>query len=293
MTTHTPTLFETPLWNYFKQLSSIPRESGNESGVREFLLSWAKKHNFTALVDKVGNVIVKVPATKGMENLKPLALQGHMDMVCVKGEHSTHDFEKDPISLLIDGDFLTADDTTLGADNGIAIALIMDLFSDEKAAHGPLEAIFTIEEETGLTGAFDLDGSLVDSRRMLNIDSEEEGIFFIGCAGGNEVDGEITIEREPLFDQSTLYEMELSGLLGGHSGGEIHTQRANAIKLITRFLYSISKEHQLQIVSMNGGSKRNVIPSSCKAVVALPSSLSIEAEISSFLEEVTNEYKKD
>ncbi|MDC7244769.1 MAG: aminoacyl-histidine dipeptidase [Sphaerochaetaceae bacterium] len=284
-------LFNKPLWKYFKQLSDIPRESGNESGVRQFILSWAKEHDLEALVDKAGNVIVKAPATAGMEHVEPLALQGHMDMVCVRGENSSHDFTKDPISLVVDGDILSADDTTLGADNGIAVALIMDLLSDRSASHGPLEAIFTVEEETGLTGAFELDGSLIDSRRMLNIDSEEEGIFFIGCAGGNEVDGKLRIERQPLSDHSVVYDVELSGLLGGHSGGEIHTQRGNAIKLLTRFLYSISEQSPVRIVSIQGGTKRNVIPSSCRATVAVSDSLQMKDAVSSFVQIISNEYR--
>jgi dipeptidase D len=289
-----PSLFNIPIWNYFKQLSDIPRESGNESGVREFLLGFAKEHNFTSLVDKAGNVIIKVPASQGKENLPSLALQGHMDMVCVKGEGSTHNFLTDGITLIQEGDFLHGDNTTVGADNGIAIALILDLFTDPKAVHGPLEAIFTIEEETGLTGAFDLDGSLIESRRMLNLDSEEEGVFLIGSAGGNEVDGTIPFDGKNItIENPDFFEIEVSGLLGGHSGGEIHTQRGNAIVFISRLLYSLTKSTPIQLVSINGGTKRNVIPSECKAVIALPSSgeKELSNQVISYIDILNNEFK--
>ncbi len=287
-------LFEIPVWNYFKQLSSIPRESGNEGGVREFLLSFAKEHKFTALVDSIGNVIIKVPATNGKEHLPPLALQGHMDMVCVKGEGSKHNFLTDGITLIQEGDFLQGDNTTLGADNGIAIALILDLFTDNKASHGPLEGIFTIDEETGLTGAFDLDGSLIESRRMLNIDSEEEGVFFIGSAGGNEVDGTLSFNKSEItLPNPEYFELEVSGLLGGHSGGEIHTQRGNAIVFITRLLYEFNKSSPFQLISINGGTKRNVIPSSCNAVIAISSQQKQQLKklVSSFAEVLKNEFR--
>ncbi len=288
------TLFDRPIWKYFKQLSDIPRESGNESGVREFLIAYAKEHKFTYHVDTIGNVIIKVPATKGKEHLPPLALQGHMDMVCVKGEGSNHNFLTDGIQLVQKGDFLYGDNTTLGADNGIAIALILDLFTDTKAVHGPLEAIFTVEEETGLTGAFELDGSLIDSRRMLNLDSEEEGVFLIGSAGGNEVDGVIDFERKEITSQdSEFYEIEVRGLLGGHSGGEIHTQRGNAIVFMSRLLFTLNTITPFQLIEIHGGTKRNVIPSSCKAVIAIPSNKREELNnlVSSFKDTLTNEFK--
>ena len=177
------------LWKIFNDISSIPRESGNEEGLRNYLLSWAKDHNIPAFKDKIGNVIMKVPATKGYEDRPSIALQGHMDMVCVKREGSKHDFTKDPIEVMTDGNIVYAKDTSLGADNGIACAIILDIFSDEKAEHGPIEGIFTVNEEVGLTGAFNIEEKDVSSRMHLNLDSEEEGIFYIGCAGGIDVVG--------------------------------------------------------------------------------------------------------
>ncbi|NCB00940.1 MAG: aminoacyl-histidine dipeptidase [Spirochaetia bacterium] len=287
-------LFDSPVWNYFKQLSDIPRESGNESGVREFLLAFAKTHNLSSAVDKAGNVIIRKGATKGKENVPSLALQGHMDMVCVKGEGSNHNFLNDGITLIQEGDFLHGDNTTLGADNGIAIALILDLFTDESAVHGPLEAIFTTEEETGLTGAFNLDGSLIESKRMLNLDSEEEGVFLIGSAGGNEVDGVLSFERSEIVQtHPESYEIEINGLLGGHSGGEIHTQRGNAIVFMTRVLYELQKATPIQLISIKSGTKRNVIPSSCKALIAIDNKdkEKLEEIITSYKEILTNEFR--
>ncbi|MDD3823143.1 MAG: aminoacyl-histidine dipeptidase [Sphaerochaetaceae bacterium] len=257
------------LWNFFLDLSRIPRESGNEKQVRTYLVNFAKQHGFAYHVDTVGNLIIKAPATKGMEHVPSLALQGHMDMVCVKDEGVDHDFATDPLTLVREGDWLKAKGTTLGADNGIAIALMLDLLTDETARHGPIEAIITVSEETGLEGAFGLDASKIDSRKMLNLDSEEEGVFYIGCAGGVETNASIPLERTPLQNGEILCEATVDGLHGGHSGGDIHLQRANSIVSLARFLRAAADEMELRLVSINGGTKRNVIPSVCKAVVAI------------------------
>jgi dipeptidase D len=254
------------LFSYFKDISDIPRESGNEEGVRQYLLKYAKDHNFKAKVDKIGNVIISVPASKGFENRSSVALQGHMDMVCVKTLDSNHDFTKDPISLQIDGDFLSAKGTTLGGDNGIAIAMALDVFSDENAKHGPLEGIFTVSEETGLTGAFNIEAENVKSRKLINLDSEEEGIIYIGCAGGIETQAKIEANKEELPLNYKGYKLSIKDLLGGHSGAEIHMQRANAIKLIARTLVDLKT---IRLESIDGGTKRNVIPSSCVTVFAV------------------------
>ncbi len=258
------------LWKYFLDISSIPRESGNETGVRNYLIEFANSHGMEHHTDKTGNVIIKAAATKGMEHLSSLALQGHMDMVCVKEEGVTHDFTKDPIILKRDGDWLKAEGTSLGGDNGIAIALILDLFTDPKAKHGPLEAIFTVEEETGLVGAFGLDPAFISSRKMINLDSEEEGVFYIGCAGGVEVNATIASHKEPIPNNESIWNITIDGLLGGHSGGEIHTQRANAISSMARFLRTAADLVPIRLVSIEGGTKRNVIPSICKATITIP-----------------------
>jgi dipeptidase D len=248
------------LWRYFSELSDIPRESGNEEGVRRFLLAFAKEHNLEALVDTIGNVIIRKQAYKGYENRPWVALQGHMDMVCVKEEGSNHDFTKDPIKLVRDGDFLKADGTTLGGDNGIAIALVMDILSDPSCKHGPIEAIFTVSEETGLTGAFNIEQKHVNSRLMINLDSEDEGVLYIGCAGGIEVRSSMPVTWTKVESASKAFILTANGMLGGHSGAEIHKQRANAIKVAARVLH---QGPDFQVCKAEGGTKRNVIPSVC------------------------------
>lgn len=256
------------LWNYFYEITQIPRESGNEQHIREYLISEAQKHNFEYAVDKIGNLIIRVDATTGYENYPSLAFQGHLDMVCVKDSGVEHDFAKDPIKIYRDGDWIKARGTTLGADNGVAIALIMDLFTDKSAKHGPLEAIFTVSEETGLEGAFGLDASLVKSRKMVNLDSEEESVIYIGCAGGVETSATFPVTFENLDQDKVVLEIELKGALGGHSGAEIHKERANAISGIARVCHNLVEEVPLKLLSINGGTKRNVIPNNCKAIVA-------------------------
>ncbi len=255
---------------YFYELSQIPRESGNEAGVQEYLIEFAKIHSLNYAVDSIGNVIIKKPASAGNEQVPSVAMQGHMDMVCVKDDDYIHDFLTDPIKLKIDGDILTAEGTTLGADNGIALAMVLAIFEDDTLVHGPLEGIFTISEETGLDGAFGLDISKVDSRRLINLDSEEEGIFYIGCAGGGEVVGTLEADWQPVPKGYSAWDLTLSGFLGGHSGAEIHTGRGNAIKSGVRFLKDISRKTPLHIASLNSGTKRNVIPSTFYSTFLIP-----------------------
>lgn len=275
------------LWSIFNEISSIPRESGNEEGIREWLLAWAKDHDIKALSDKTGNVIMYVPATPGFEALPPIALQGHMDMVCVKREGSSHDFTKDPIEVMTDGEKVYAKDTSLGADNGIAIALALDIFSDNEAKHGPLEGIFTISEETGLNGAYGIEEELIHSRRLINLDSEEEGVIYNGCAGGIEVDGEM--KAKWCDAEGEALAIKISGLLGGHSGGEINKGRANAINLFGRVLNRIPSS--FQIASLSGGTRRNVIPSTLEATVVVKDRELTKSIIKHVEEEVRNEYR--
>lgn len=259
-------LKEKRLWNYFNEISSVPRDSGKEDGIRAFLLDWAEKNNIEAVADAVGNVIMKKKATPGCENLKPIALQGHMDMVCVKRDGSNHDFTKDPIEIVEENGWIHARDTSLGADNGIALAMILDLFSDESYEHGPLEAICTVNEEVGLSGAFGLEKKYVSARKMINIDNEEEGFFCIGCAGGLDVTAEKKLIRRRV-EKGEAVSIEITNLLGGHSGSDINKGRCNAIVAFARLL-SILETYRL--VSIKAGTKRNVIPSSLKAVIVVP-----------------------
>ena len=275
------------LWSIFEELERIPRESGNEEGVRTWLLKWAEEHDIKAISDKVGNVIMYVPATEGYEDLPSIALQGHMDMVCVRRDGSDHDFSKDPIEVVTDGNIVYAKDTSLGADNGIAIATALDIFSDPDAEHGPLEGIFTVSEETGLTGAYGIEKELIHSRRLLNLDSEEEGIIYIGCAGGIEVDGKAKAKWTEA--EGDALKIKISGLLGGHSGGEIHKGRANAINIFGRLLNRIPGT--FQIASLCGGTRRNVIPSSLEAVILVKDRETVKSIASHLSEEIRNEYK--
>lgn len=274
-------------FDYFKQISQIPRESGNEAGIREFLLKWAAENNIKAVSDKVGNVVMYKEATKGYENVPPTALQGHMDMVCVKTPDSDHDFTKDPIKVYQDGDFLRAEKTSLGADNGIAIALIMDVFTDEESKHGPLEAIITVSEETGLTGAFNIDPSNISARKLINLDSEEEGVIFIGCAGGIGVTGTLNTKATPVPPNYKGISLNIDGLKGGHSGGEIHLQRLNAIKAMARILLDPINNDSVMLSSFNGGVRRNVIASTCEATILIP-----EINKENILNLIKTEYSK-
>lgn len=267
------------VWEHFYEISQIPRESGNEAGIRKYLEDFADKQHLFRQTDDTGNILMRKKASSGREHIPGIILQGHMDMVCVKEPGSAHNFEKDPILLVKEGDWLTADGTTLGADNGIALAMILAFLEEEDAVHGPVEALFTISEETGLDGAFGLDISMLQGRRLINLDSEEEGVFYIGSAGGGEIIGSAMPEWEA-FEQAeaaspeskklTAWEVTFTNFAGGHSGGEIHQGRANAVKEAVRFLKEITRNHSIQLISLNGGTKRNVIPSHCSAQFVIP-----------------------
>lgn len=284
-------LKERELWKLFEELSQIPRESGNEEGIRQYLLNTAKEKGFEAATDKAGNVVIYVKGTNGLENHAPLCFQGHMDMVCVKTDDSNHDFLKDPITIYTEDGYVKAKNTSLGADNGIAIAMALALSSDSSLAHPPLELLFTVSEETGLDGAFNLEGSLIKSRRLINLDSEEEGVIYIGCAGGVEVDVNYPVEFKQLTKPNyASYTLNISGLKGGHSGGEIHTERANAIKLLARILYPLQSVYLANIV---GGTRRNVIPSTASATFVVKDNLAIVVEtlVNKEIADIKTEYK--
>lgn len=271
---------------YFKELAQIPRESGNEKEVSDFLVNFAKERNLEVLQDEALNVIIRKDASEGYEDHPIVALQGHMDMVCVKEEGSDHDFEKDPIKLIEEDGWITADGTTLGADNGIGVAFAMAVLDDDSLKHGPIEAIITTEEETSMGGAGRLDLSQITAKYLLNIDSEEEGVLTIGCAGG--LDLEIEFDKEYEKAEGDFIEVGLKGFAGGHSGMEIDEFRLNANKTLGRLLEGIEG---LQIATINGGVKRNAIASSAKAVVAVPNKSDAIKLIEERIAEVKNEYK--
>ena len=246
-------------WYHFNEICKIPHESGNETALCEYLKGFAKELGFEAVSDSVGNLVIKKPA-QNSSSTKAVVLQGHMDMVCEKVPASKHDFAKDPIKPMIEDGWVTAQETSLGADDGVAIAASMAIMEAKDLKHGPLEFLFTISEETGLDGAKGLDAFLIDGRIMLNLDSEEDGILFVGCAGATDFEVKVPFNKVSVPEKSSGFEIKISDLLGGHSGLVIHFQRANAIKLLSRIFSELSKNVDVLISSIDGGTRHNVIP---------------------------------
>ena len=257
------------LWSNFYSLTRCPRPSKHEEAVRNFLVKWAKDKKIECRVDKVGNVIMTKPATKGMENRRPVVLQAHMDMVPQARAGKVHDFLKDPIETKIVEDWVYACDTTLGADDGMGVAAIMAIFESKTIKHGPLEALITTDEETGMTGAFGLKAGELKGEFLLNLDSETEGELYVGCAGGVDATMSIPYATEKAPKDYCAYRLTLGGLKGGHSGMEINTGRANVNKLMFRHLRWVAECGQ-RLVSINGGNMRNAIPRDAEAVIAFP-----------------------
>lgn len=260
------------VWNHFDQIRSIPRPSKHEEKIRAHLVAWAKERGFETRVDKIGNMVVSVPATKGHERAPILVLQAHMDMVHEKNADVTFDFAKDPIQLRIEGDWLYARGTTLGADNGIGLASALAIADDREAVHGPLEILITVDEETGLTGAMQLDASMVKGRRLLNLDTEELNAIYIGCSGGGNSEATIPVTRADAPAGTGYYEVRATGLRGGHSGMDIVLQRGNAVQALVRCLAAVPGEAGLRIATIEGGSAHNAIPREAFAVVAIKAS---------------------
>ena len=257
------------VWKYFAEIAKIPRGSKHEEKITKYVLDTAKKLGLSAKADKLGNVVVKKPASPGHEHRKSVALQGHLDMVCEKNKDTVHDFSKDPIELVRKGNFLTANGTTLGADNGIAVATNLAIMEDRSLFHGPLEFVFTIDEETGLTGAAGLQPGFVESRTLMNLDSEEEGAIYVGCSGGRDTVGTWKVALDAAPAGSTAAVLRVTGLKGGHSGLEIDKGRGNAIKLANRALLALG-DLGARLTSLDGGDKHNAIPREAEAVVWIP-----------------------
>jgi len=257
------------VWKYFEGMCNHPRPSKNEGKVADYIFSVGKSLNLETLRDTFGNVIIKKPATKGKENLKTVVLQGHMDMVAEKNRGVEHDFDNDPIQPYIDGEYVKAKGTTLGADNGIGVAAALAVLEDDSFEHGPIECLFTLDEETGLTGANNLDTKILNATILLNLDSEEEGTIYIGCAGGKNTEGEFTFKPEKTPD-GINYEIKVAGLQGGHSGLEIQQGRGNAIKILVRLLSHATEKHALSLGKIEGGNKHNAIPREAFAIVTIP-----------------------
>lgn len=258
------TLQPQSVWHYFYQLTQIPRPSHQEEAVQQYVLTEAGKLNLACERDAGGNIIVRKPASSGRENEAGVILQGHLDMVPQKNNDTVHDFSKDPITAYIDGDWVKATGTTLGADNGIGVAMILSVLADNALSHPPLEALFTASEETGMNGAKSLQAGKLNGQYLLNLDYEEEGELCIGCAGGVDGTYRISYQTEPC--QLSGYSLRVGGLRGGHSGVEIHTQRGNAVKILARILTETGIS---QIAEITGGNLRNAIPREAQAKIAL------------------------
>ncbi|MEJ5267366.1 MAG: aminoacyl-histidine dipeptidase [Bacteroidales bacterium] len=248
------------VWNYFYQISRVPRPSKKEEKIIKFLLDFAKEHNLEAKRDKAGNVLIKKPATPGMENKKTVVLQSHMDMVCEANKNTKIDFDNDPIIAYVDGEWVKARGTTLGADDGIGMAAQMAIFTDPSVQHGPIECLFTVDEETGLTGAFELEPGFFEGTILLNLDSEDEGEIFIGCAGGIDTTAYFKFTKEAVPAKSCAFKITVNGLKGGHSGDEIHKGYGNSNKIANRFLFLFTKKYNIRLSNFDGGNKRNAIP---------------------------------
>lgn len=259
------------VFKYFEEIASIPRGSGNEKQISDYLYNFAKNLGLEVFQDKELNIIIKKPGSKGYENSKPVIIQGHMDMVCEKNKETDHDFTKEGIKLIKKGDYIYADGTTLGADDGIAIAYALALLSDKTIAHPPLEILLTTDEENGMTGAMAINGDHLTGRQLINIDNEDEGFLLVSCAGGIATKSEFIADKEKISDK-VLYQILIRGLKGGHSGTEIDKGRGNANIIIGRILKSFEGEFDYNIVSINGGNKNNAIPREAEAVIAVDKS---------------------
>ena len=281
------------VWKEFQGIMGVPRPSKREEKMVAYLEKWAKDHKVEYKKEPCGNIIMSVPATKGMENRQTVILQAHMDMVCEKNGDKKHDFDKDPIEAVLKGEWLHANGTTLGADDGIGVAAALAVITDKNVKHGPLECIFTVDEETGLTGAEKLDPKDFTGRILLNLDSEDEGEIFIGCAGGMDTIVKIFYKLENAPEGYIPYDVKVSGLKGGHSGDDINKNLANANKLLTRILWQATNDYDLRIYDIQGGNLRNAIAREATAVVFIPKDCAkkFEAMVKKFEKSFKNEYQ--
>ncbi|MCK4546565.1 MAG: aminoacyl-histidine dipeptidase [Candidatus Eisenbacteria sp.] len=258
------------LWQHFEEMTKLPHESGNEAAMAAYLSEYAQKKGWKVEKDRTGNLLVRVPASPGHEGAPVVILQGHMDMVCEKNSDVEHDFLKDPLKLQLVGDWVKASGTTLGADNAIGMAASLAAAEDRSVVHGPLELLFTVDEEVGLTGAGKIGKGWLKGRTMLNLDSEEIGVFTVGCAGGGDTTIRLPITRRNAPRGAVALDVKVAGLRGGHSGIDIHEQRGNSNRVLARVLRSGAEKTRIFIAAVNGGSKRNAIPRESEALVLVP-----------------------
>ncbi len=280
------------VFGIFDQITQVPRPSKKEEKIRKFLLDFAAEHGIEAKTDAIGNVAMYKPATPGHEDAPTVVLQAHMDMVCESNDKS-FDFDNNPITTVVEGEWLRAEGTTLGADNGIGMAAALAVMVDKDLVHGPVECLFTVDEETGLTGANNLGEGMISGSMLLNLDSEDDAEIFVGCAGGVDTTCTFHYERSMAPTDFHYFKADLSKGLGGHSGGDIHLGRANANKLIARLLWEIGKKHELSLVEMDGGNLRNAIPRAAHAVFGVHTAHKedVSALFNRFVADVKDEYE--
>ncbi|MFY7990869.1 MAG: aminoacyl-histidine dipeptidase [Fluviicola sp.] len=280
------------LWNHFADLNAVPRPSKKEERVIQFMLDFGKSLDLETKKDRIGNVIIKKPATAGMENRQTIVMQSHIDMVHQKNADTVFDFDTQGIEMYVDGDWVRAKGTTLGADNGIGVAAIMAVLASKDIAHPAIEALFTIDEETGMTGAMEIEPGNITGTILLNLDTEDDDELSIGCAGGIDTNTTMSVEMEALPADFVCYEITLRGLLGGHSGMDIHLGRANANKLMNRLFYHLVALVDLRLHALEGGSLRNAIPRESSAWVAVPKAEKafFQAEYEKFVSVLKSEY---
>lgn len=264
------------LWEYFYQLTQIPRPSKKEQKAVEYVKKFGEDLGLETIVDHVGNVIIRKPATPGYEDRKGVIFQGHLDMVPQANSDSDHDFEKDPIDAFVDGEWVTARGTTLGADNGMGVAAAMAVLASKEVEHGPIEALFTIDEETGMTGAFELKPGLLKGDILLNMDSEDEGELYVGCAGGIDGNFKFNAELESAPSAHKAYKLVVKGLKGGHSGMDIPLERGNANIILFRYLKHATERYGIRVSQVEGGSLRNAIPREAVATILIPDNRAAE-----------------
>jgi dipeptidase D len=278
------------VWKHFDAIRQIPRASGSENAAREYVLGLANRLGLQHSRDKFGNIVIYKPAQKGRESATTVALQGHLDMVCEKNEGTPHDFSKDPIKVVRDGEWLKADGTTLGADNGVGVAAALAVMESKDIAHGPMEFVFTMEEETGLTGAVEFGQGLLKSKYFLNLDGEEKGTLCIGCSGGVNTTARRKVTLKP-SSASSAWRVKVSGLKGGHSGVDIHLGRGNAIRILGNAVQRVMEKLPVEVAELKGGSARNVIPREATAVVVVDESKA--GELKAIISDFAHETKTD
>jgi dipeptidase D len=281
------------VWTFFHRITQVPRPSKREEQMIQFLESFAKEYNISVKKDAAGNILMSKPATPGLENLPVVILQSHIDMVCERNNDKVFDFEKDAIETIVDGNWLRANGTTLGADNGVGVAAELAILASNDVEHGPIECLFTVDEETGLTGAKALEAGFMTGKILLNLDSEDEGEIFIGCAGGKGTSAELPYQALDTTADMDYFRIDVKGLRGGHSGGEIHKGLGNANKILARFLYLLQKKYDFALCSIDGGAQHNAIAREACAVVGLhPADREgVRAMLNLFAAQVENELK--